>query len=298
MRSVQLSDVDVELSIETTPDTPSDIVTDQRMLRQILVNLVGNSVRFTEKGRIRVKVDWRKGPQASDLTLLFEVHDTGCGIDSKNIEDLFEPFAQRGLDLLRKQGAGLGLPLSKHFVDMLGGSIAIESIVGQETSVFFSIPVQVVKNSADTLRNRPLRVVALAEGQPNYRILIVEDVNTNRLILKQYLTRVGFDVREAVNGEEAVEIWQQWEPNLIWMDMQMPVMDGLTATRHIRRQEIEGHTVIIALTANVYQNDLDETIVAGCDAYATKPFIEKEIFDLMSSHLGAEYIYAERNYPI
>jgi CheY-like chemotaxis protein len=136
-------------------------------------------------------------------------------------------------------------------------------------------------------------VIGLEPGQPSWRILIVEDQLENRLLLKKLLEQIGFEVREAVNGQEAIDVFEAWRPHFIWMDRRMPVMDGLTATRRIKAMEGGKETIIVALTASVFKEQRDEVLEAGCDDFLRKPFREAEIFDMMAKHLKARYIYAE-----
>lgn len=288
----QLKGSGVSLVVEGLEQVPRIICADQRMLRQVLINLVGNAVKFTEIGTIRIVVSCDKLIEGKEVLYRFAVEDTGSGFQNTKSEELFRPFSQISSTQYEQHGAGLGLSICKHFVEEMGGNIGVDSKVGDGSTVKFSIRALIADNEISCKRKNKLRVSALSEDQKGYRILIVEDNATNRLILKKYLTRVGFDVELANNGKDAVEKWSKWKPDLIWMDIQMPVLDGLQATRAIRQQETDSHTVIIALTANVYQNDLNETIAAGCDDYATKPFNEAEIFTLMEKHLGVEYVYS------
>jgi CheY-like chemotaxis protein len=188
----------------------------------------------------------------------------------------------------------LGLAITRQYVELMGGELAVESKVGKGSVFRFEIPVERV--AAEEIKEaEPSRgqVIGLEPGQPSWRILIVEDQPENRLLLKKLLEQVGFEVHEAVNGQEAIDVFEAWRPHFIWMDRRMPVMDGLTATRRIKAMEGGKGTIIVALTASVFEEQRDEVLEAGCDDFLRKPFREAEIFDMMAKHLKARYVYAE-----
>ena len=224
---------------------------DRERLEQVLTNLIGNAIKFTEQGEVTVKVSKQlsvisdQGPDGGrqkaegrgQKMLQFEVEDSGPGIASEEIEALFEPFSQTRSGRRAQEGTGLGLTISQKFVKLMGGDISVTSIVGQGSVFSFNIPVTEAKMT-DIQQVRPeRRVVALAPGQNPFRILVVDDVEDNRVLMVKLLEAVGFTTREAENGQEAIQVWEAWEPHLIWMDMAMPVMDGFVATRRIRDLE-------------------------------------------------------------
>jgi CheY-like chemotaxis protein len=193
-----------------------------------------------------------------------------------------------------QEGTGLGLPISRKFVELMGGEMSVCSAVGKGTNFKFDIQVIAV-DAADIETPKPTRnVIALEPNQPTYRILIVDDKPLNRQLLIKLLNTLGFELKEATNGQEAIEIWDSWEPHLIWMDMRMPVMDGYEATQYIK-STIKGQaTAIIALTASVLEEERAVILSAGCDAFMRKPFREADIFDAMHKHIGVRYIYEDR----
>ena len=280
------------------------------------------------------------------LTLCFEVEDTGPGIASQELDTLFEAFVQTKTGKAAQEGTGLGLPISRQFVQLMGGDMTVSSQIGQGARFKFDIHVQRVEAEAINVTQPNRRVIGLEANQPGYRILIVDDKPINRQLLIKLLTPLGFDLKEASNGQIAIEICQQWEPHLIWMDMRMPVMDGYEATRRIkvgererwrdgedremgrwgnggdgegqdkRNQALEvsgqlsasGHQsipqansklqnpkspIIIALTANVLEEEREVVLEAGCDDCVCKPFQEAEIFDKMAQYLGVRYLYED-----
>ena len=204
------------------------------------------------------------------------------------------------------QGTGLGLPISRQFVQMMGGIIAVRSQVAKGTIFTFDVFVNEVAGADEKSLSSRRRVIGLAPNQPVYRMLVVEDVEENRQLLLKLLEPLGFQVREAVNGEEAIALWLTWKPHLIWMDMRMPVMDGYEATREIKALEqqsaglqennsstLAGKTKIIALTASAFDEQQTNILAAGCDDFMHKPFREWQLFDKIAQHLGVRYIYEE-----
>ena len=234
--------------------------------------------------------------------LVFEIEDTGVGIAPKEMDQLFEAFTQTasGQDVLA--GTGLGLALSQRFVQLLGGDITVSSTVGKGSLFQFDIQVALPSDVSAIIKDRKSktknRVVSLAPGQrpvdsAAYRILVVEDREANRLLLVQLLTAVGFEVREAANGREAVAVWEAWKPHLIWMDVRMPVMDGYEATKRIKSLAGAKAPAIIALTAHAFEEERAAILAAGCDGFVRKPFREAEVFDQMAQHLGLHYVYQD-----
>ncbi len=225
--------------------------------------------------------------------LIFEMEDTGEGIAPAELDSIFVSFVQTETGRKSQKGTGLGLPISRKFVQMMGGDIAVESRVGRGTVFKFQISAQTAKG-AETETGKPERhVIALEPDQPHYRILIVDDRETNRLLLLRLLAPVGFELREAKNGREAVEIWKKWEPHLICMDMRMPVMDGYEATKKIKAATKGQATAIIAVTASAFEDERAVVLSAGCDDFVRKPFRESEIFNVIHRHLGVRYVYED-----
>lgn len=241
------------------------------------------------------------------VTLHLEVEDTGIGIPPDQVQRIFEPFVQAdsGPAYGSQEGTGLGLTISRHFVQLMGGSLGLQSEPERGSNFHFDVPVVLVDHveAADALLEPARRkVVGLEPGQPVYRLLVVEDRETNRRLLVKLLTGLGspphgFEVREAANGQEALQIWEDWQPHLIWMDMRMPVMDGHEATRQIRASTHGQATVIVALTASAFEEDRRLILSHGCDDFVRKPFRESEIFDKLEKHLGVRFVYEDRSQP-
>lgn len=285
----------ISYTSEIDPSVPQFLHADEGKLRQILINLLGNAVKFTPKGAITLHVVTEKNhiPGKEQVTLHFSIKDTGIGIAPEYLEKIFTPFHQ----IVEKQesstGAGLGLSICQNLVKLMGGTIKAESELGTGSTFHFSIPVKVATEWHEEKEMPSRKVLGLAPGQPLYRILIVEDLKESRLLLRSILKTCEFNVREATNGEEAVEIFSSWQPHLIWMDVRMPVMDGLEATRLIKKSAAGRKTPIIALTAHAFEEERQQILKAGCDDLIRKPFQEEEIFSTLSRFLGVSYIYEE-----
>ncbi len=294
----------LQLIFERSPDLPRYIYTDHLKLRQILINIINNALKFTQTGGVIVRIQAQKlqcqpsseshiqtkgYPQIID----FEIEDTGSGMSSDELEQLFQPFIQTNTGKESQEGTGLGLFISQKFIQLLGGNIQVDSQIGKGSTFKFDLTVNVVDTNHFQTQKSQFRVIRLAPHQPNYKILVVDDHSLNRKILVTLLSPIGFEIQEARNGQEAIEIWQQWKPDLIWMDMGMPIMDGYEATRRIKSSAEGEKTVIIALTASVFEEEKELIWSAGCDEIMRKPFREEEIFETMRKSIGVQYIYED-----
>ena len=302
MFQAKADDKNLQLVFDCTGDVPQYIRTDQVKLRQVLINLINNALKFTQTGRVSVRVrgepeSRRKTNHTPHSTITFEVEDTGAGIASDELENIFEAFVQTQIGIESQEGTGLGLSIARKFVQLMGGEISITSVVGQGTIFNFDIKITKV-NATDIEDKQPTRrVVALEPNQPRYRILIVDDKWNNRQLLLRLLNPLGFELKEASNGKEAIEVWETFEPHLIWMDMRMPVLDGYEATKQIKTQLKGQATAIIALTASTLEEQRAVILSAGCDDFVRKPFREQVIFDKIAQYLGVRYIYEELSPP-
>ncbi len=294
----------VDLKFDLANDLPSYVLVDEGKLRQVLINLLGNALKFTEQGSVTLKASVRYGaaagvdPESQNLTLDFSVQDTGPGIASEDLGSIFEAFAQTQAGLDSHEGTGLGLSICRQFVELMGGTVSVESEVGVGSIFRFSIQVSFASQLQSESTASARKVVGLAADQPSPKILVVEDKAANRLLMVDLLVSLGFEVKEAVNGEEAIQLWQDWSPELIWMDMRMPVMDGYTATRKIKAlaQDMaqDDAPVIVALTANAFEEDQKIALEAGCDDFVRKPFQEQKLLDTLAKHLGVHYRYEDK----
>ncbi len=279
----------LELNFQGTPDVPEYIKTDESKLRQVLINLLGNAIKFTQQGSVILRT--RLQPNG----LIFEVEDTGPGIAPDDLGKLFQPFVQTSTGIKSGEGTGLGLSISKKFVELMGGNITVNSIPGYGSKFTFNIQASFLEEADRITTGHPShKIVGLAPNQPKYRILVAEDKPTNRLLLVKLLTAIGFEVREAENGQQAVVVWESWEPHLIFMDMRMPVTNGYEATKKIRATLKGQATVIVALTASAFEKDRKIVLGAGCDDFIRKPFQEQELLNKIAAHLGVKYLYEDK----
>ncbi len=279
------------LLLEIHPQTPRFIRCDSGKLRQILTNLLGNAVKYTEEGGIVLRAGAKPGESPKDLTLILDVEDTGIGIAAEDQARIFDPFVQAGGKRAIK-GTGLGLAICRHFVRLLGGTIQLESTPGRGSRFCVEIPVQTAEASEAIVESPVVQlVIGLEPGQTDYRVLIVEDQKENWLLLERLLQTVGFQVRVVNDGRQAIEAFEKWRPHFIWMDIRLPVLSGSEATARIR--ELKGGTEvkIVAVTASAFSSQREELLKAGFDDFLRKPYRLQEIFDCLARHLGVRYRY-------
>lgn len=365
----------LQLSIRRSTDLPQYIRTDEVKLRQVLINLLNNAIKFTDRGEVsvRAKMATREvgtvgsvgsrqassgrlrlrsvgsvgsvetvgsfetvgsigsvgsvetvgsvgsvetvgsvGRESSSVLpsptrpslscpmpksqhqIFFEIEDTGSGIEADELSSIFEAFTQTRTGLTAKEGTGLGLTISRSFVELMGGKMTVISEVGQGTIFTFDIQVQAIDATEIEAKKQSRRVIGLAPNQTRWRILVVDDKEVSRLLLVKLLSPLGFQVREAGNGREAIAVWESWQPHLIFMDMRMPVMDGYEATKQIKATTQGQATVVIALTASVLEEEKSVILAGGCDDFMYKPFREEDILAAATKHLGTRYLYEEQ----
>jgi PAS domain S-box-containing protein len=372
MLRLKASSKGLQLIFERASDVPQYIRADESKLRQVLINLLGNAIKFTQQGSVTLRVgvgewgtgahtiaerdevrrgvgewgsgavgEWEQGRElntsslelnsphlpislspcppltkapvppspSSPYSLLptpyslsFAVEDTGPGIAPQELDTLFDPFVQTQTGRKSMEGTGLGLPISQHFVRIMGGDISVRSTLGQGSIFTFDIQVGLATSADEEPISSKRRVIGLEPNQPSYRILIVEDAAVNRKLLVEMLEPLGFEVCEAANGQEGVVLWESWSPHLILMDIIMPVMDGYEATWQIKRLSCPDallkpkgqDTAIIALTASAFEEQRDAVLRAGCDDFIPKPFREEVLLEKIALHLGVSYVYEEQ----
>ena len=290
---------ELELYFQRQPNVPRNIVADENKLRQILSNLLGNAIKFTKQGSVTLTITAEQ-PSTTNKTfsstsaeklIFFEITDTGPGIAPNKMEKLFDPFLQNETRHTSQDGPNLGLVISRQFVELMGGELTVESEHGSGSTFKFYIKARIADKDFTSAQDAEPQVIGLAPNQPAYRLLVVEDKFESRRLLVTLLESVGFNVKEAANGQEAIQIWQAWEPHLIWMDMKLPVMDGYKATKQIKSMPNGKSTIIIALTANVFDDKRQAVFAAGCDDFVGKPYLESDLFEKMAHYLNVEYIY-------
>lgn len=285
MFRVRTQSKDLGFLLEPTPDLPRYLALDGGKLRQILINLLGNAVKFTHSGGVALRA--RAELEGEYGWLYFEVQDSGSGISPERLLHIFEPFIQ--LEESEQPGSGLGLTISRRLVQLMGGDIQATSTLGQGSIFAFRVRAQVADAPPDAELAALEEVEQLEPDQTNIRVLVVDDKAENRELLSQLLASVGFEVREASNGETALEVFHAWRPDLVWMDMRMPLMDGYETTRRMRRLPGGKDVRILAVTASAFEEQRSRIFAAGCDDLIHKPYRSEQIFSAMARHLGVRF---------
>ena len=285
----------LSLTIDCAADLPRLIRADEVKLRQILLNLLGNAIKFTPPVggvALRVMTASEVSPNAA-VRLRFEVEDTGPGIAPDEQTRLFEAFTQTNAGRRAQEGTGLGLAISRKFAQLMGGDIHARSVVGRGATFTCDVGVELADAAESAPPATTRRAIALAPGQPRFRLLVADDVADNRRLLVALLQPFGFEMREAANGQEAVEQWRAWQPHLVFMDLRMPVLDGMEATRQMKATPQEPPTKVVALSANMMEDNRAAAMAAGCDEFLRKPFQDAEIFAALEAQLRAQFVYDE-----
>ncbi len=337
----------VRMTLTIAPQVPVYVITDAPKLRQILLNLLSNAIKFTHHGEISLKVSVVDAetttdtppnplfpscplsstrrpthsltPAPSPTLLQFQVTDTGVGIPLADQEVIFEAFVQAEAGKQMTGGTGLGLTISRKLVELLHGTIQVQSQLQQGTTFTVQLPVLPTEVVPGTAMGGDRPIVGFVPGHPHYRILVVDDQLENRSVLVRWLNQFDLDVQAADSGQEALQVWQDWRPHLIWMDIRMADLDGYAVTQRIRELEQQeaseclaaiahptdspppscphAPTIIIALTAQAFQADVSLAYSVGCNDYILKPFHEETLFLKLKEHLGLDCVYADPNTP-
>ena len=279
---------------EFDSDLPYGIRADEKRLRGVLINLLGNAVKFTDKGGVtfRVKLLPSTKEKSNSSTILFEIKDTGIGIPVDKIKEIFEPFHQVGDYRHAIQGTGLGLTISTQLVNLMNSELKVVSEVGKGSTFSFEVELEHVPGFAPMALDYEKTVVGY-KGK-RYQILVVDDKKENRELLVNMLSPVGFNTIEAVNGQDALGKAIEFIPDLILMDIKMPIMDGFQATRILRNTKGIDKIKVIAISASVFKEFQRKSEEAGCDAFLMKPFHIQQLWDIMATQLDIEWIYEER----
>ena len=278
---------------EADSNLPRFVAVDESKLRQIFINLIGNAIKFTDKGSITIRARIKKNKNGASH-LFVEIEDTGCGISEDELNKIFAYFTQASSGIKRGSGTGLGLALSRELAILMGGNLSASSEIGNGSIFVFNVEIEEVANGIFK-QHVAKRVISLEKNQKKILVLIVDDNKENLIIVDTLLKMVGFETIEATNGREAIDKFEQWNPDLILMDLRMPEMDGYEAIRLIKLTEKGIHTPVIALTANTLEEDRNRVETIGIDGIIGKPFHENELFDTVGRILGLHYIYEEES---
>jgi len=274
--------------ININTEVPDIILADENRIRQILINLLGNASKFTEEGFVNLTAEIKNNH------ICISVEDSGSGIPEDKTESIFGAFEQTDMGMKTAGGTGLGLAISRQMSRLMGGDITVKSTVGKGSNFRFSFTYEEGISSEIEIKSDRRIVKTLADGQAELRILVADDNEENRNVVRLLLEPIGFKIKEAVNGREAVDVCQAWNPKVILMDIIMPVMGGREATEIIRSMDWGKDTVIIALSASAFDDEKEDSMQHGTDAFVKKPFRDTELLEEIRHHTGIKYVYSEK----
>ena len=274
---------EIKFNYEFSSDLPDAVNGDEVRLRQVLVNLLGNAVKFTKQGQVQFNVS------CQNHRIHFQIQDSGLGIAAESIDTIFEPFKQAGHNTFT-EGTGLGLPISQRFVKMMGGKIKVNSTLGEGSCFEFSVSLpEAIDWQSEHIQKQ--QVIGF-KGSPR-KVLIVDDKVSNRMVLVSLLKPLGFEIQECENGLQSINLAQRFLPDVIIMDLLMPVMDGLEAMREIRKISALEQTIIIGASASAFDKDRSNCFNSGCDDFVIKPIQVDELLKKLGIHLELEWQYEE-----
>jgi signal transduction histidine kinase/CheY-like chemotaxis protein len=289
MMRVRAEEKHLALVYRQDPKVPRYVRADAPKLRQIFINLLGNAIKFTKEGTVKLRLSASPADESGRARFCFDIEDSGVGMPQQDLGRIFEPFEQ-----VRnpgpQAGTGLGLTITRRFVELMGGTLHVESELGRGSRFVVELPLELATESETYGVELVLRHPFILEpGQPEWRVLVVEDDSESATVLRKILTRSGFQVRVAENGAVGIEAFQQWRPHFIWMDLWLSRLSGAEATRRIRQLDGGAEVKIAAISASAYALEPDEALRAGFDDTTFKPFRPTEIFSCMARHLGVHY---------
>lgn len=273
----------ISLIYQPLSSLPKVIWADDKRLRQVLLNLLGNAIKFTETGTIAFKVSYH------EQKLHFQVEDSGIGIAAAHLDEIFQPFQQVGENSRKPEGTGLGLAISSQLVEMMGGTLQVKSTLGVGSTFWFDLDVSATDSLADT--STALKRTIIGVKGDRRKVLIVDDKVTNRSVLVNLLEPIGFDVLEAVDGEDGLNQAQAFQPDVILMDLVMPNLDGFETTRRLRAIPALKDIIVIAISASVFEFDQQQSLKVGCNNFLPKPIREDDLLQMLQKHLKLEWIY-------
>lgn len=292
---MQALEKDILFEFLLSPSLPRAIEADEKRLRQLLLNLLGNAVKFTEYGKVTLTVSPIEAKINSDLpmqTLRFEVTDTGVGISSQQLKKIFQPFEQVGNAEHRAKGTGLGLAISGQLAKLMGAEIQVKSKLGEGSTFWFDATFPVVETGLFPSQPEEKRQIVGYQGIRR-KILVVDDREENCLLIQAMLQPLGFEVTLAENGQQAINLAQEIKPDCILTDLVMPVKNGFAAVKEIRQISAIQDVIIIAISASVLDADRQKSRIAGCEAFLPKPVEEEELLSLLEKYLQLSWIYEE-----
>ncbi|HYD85247.1 MAG TPA: ATP-binding protein, partial [Opitutus sp.] len=280
----------LHFSLELAADLPATVVGDAQKLRQVLDNLLGNAVKFTPRGAVVLRAFPTGG------RIAFAVEDTGAGIPEKEQANLFQPFHQPADGRPPEPGTGLGLAIARRLVALMGGELTFETTPGRGSTFSFAVTLEALASGSHDAE--PVARPPIGYRGPRRRLLVVDDVAVNRSVLVELLQPLGFELREAASGAEALALMPEFKPHLVFLDLRMPGMDGLELTRRLRALPVSGEPlVLVAMSASVLSFNRDSALEAGCDDFLPKPFREPDLIAKLSMHLRIEWRHGLTAHP-
>ncbi|MGB7893784.1 MAG: AAA family ATPase [Microcoleus sp.] len=292
----------ISLIYEPLTPLPTCVQADEKRLRQILINLLGNAIKFTEKGGVSFKVDRLEAqpslsspianPQSLRAKFIFQVEDTGIGIAPDELSKIFLPFEQASGSVSQIEGTGLGLPISRQLVEMMGGELKVQSSLGKGSIFWFELELPITE-SWEGYQKEPEKIIRGFSGSQQ-KILVVDDRWENRSVLVNLLGPIGFELMEATDGQDCVNKALLFQPDCIIIDLVMPVMDGFEAVRRIRKIPALKDVIAIGTSASILSGEPHSIFQAGCNAFLLKPIRAEKLLECLGYHLGLEWIYEER----
>lgn len=292
IRALQKS---IEFRYDILSDLPNTVYADEKRLRQLLMNLLGNAVKFTEQGYVSLQINYDYDNQWIQINIT----DTGCGIPNNQLDDIFSPFRQAGSILHKAQGTGLGLSITKRLLDVMGGDIGVESEINKGSRFWIRIPLPISEfdmTEAETFhRFKDINgYISNLADHPSYRILIVDDIEDNRIVARNLLVPLGFEMLQATNGRDAIDKIRECKPDLILMDLMMPILDGFETTQRLRLDPDFGQIPIVAVSASVFGEHVKASQAAGCTDFLPKPFKAEQLFNCLAKYLALTWTYEEK----
>ncbi|WP_353571641.1 PAS domain S-box protein, partial [Candidatus Albibeggiatoa sp. nov. BB20] len=286
-------DFNYEQLTEDTQNVPVEVYLDEKRLRQILLNLLSNAIKFTDTGKVSLKYIYR------EQRLRFEVHDTGLGINQQYLNTIFEPFQQiDNLHTKNQEGTGLGLPITQRLVSMMNGELHVETVPSKGSLFWFEIPLlkaRYIDNQPIEPTQKSQHIIGYqfvdSESQHKLKVLIVDDIKENGILLESLLEPLGFKIQQAHDGHHAIKRASEFQPDIIIMDMKMPIMDGLETTRALRKLPLFKDTVIIGFSASVLEQQQQDMLAAGCNDFLSKPIKSADLFHCLANNCQLEWIY-------
>lgn len=300
MSRIRAEQKDINFIYTAQSNLPAGVQIDEKRLRQVLINLLGNAIKFTERGSVYFRVSGDVDCNLADVPIWkfrFEVEDTGIGMTPEQLEKIFLPFEQVGKVEKQTEGTGLGLTISQNIIQMMGGTIQVESHFGQGSRFWFELEIPEAAEWIVSSRATSLGLITDYKGNYRYKILIVDDRWENRSVVKNLLEPIGFTLVEAVNGEEGIAKANSFQPDLIITDLAMPVMNGLEMVKQMRELPNLKQTIIIASSASVFDFHRQEARAAGCNDFIPKPVQAEELLDQLQYYLKLEWIYENTAKP-